>query len=52
MPIENVGDGVSKSYHHSWMKERDAWMWGITARYRQADIKRLQEFIDEENRTN
>jgi hypothetical protein len=48
MPIENIGDSVSKSYHHSWMKERDAWMWGVTDRYRQADIAQLQIYIENE----
>lgn len=45
MPIENIKDEVNRSYHHSWMRERDDWVWDKTAHYRDADVRQLRDFI-------
>jgi hypothetical protein len=45
MPIEAIKDNVSKSYHNSWMRERDDWMWEVTSRHRASDIEALTSYI-------
>lgn len=45
MPIETIKDNVSRSYHNSWMRKRDDWMWEVTSRHRIADIEALQKYI-------
>lgn len=46
MPIETVKDVVNKSYHNSWMRERDDWIWNNTSHYRDAEIRLLRAFIN------
>jgi hypothetical protein len=46
MPIENIKDVVNRTYHHSWMRERDDWIWDKTVHYRDADVALLQKFIE------
>jgi hypothetical protein len=46
MPIENIKDVVNWTYHHSWMRERDDWIWDKTVHYRDADVALLQKFIE------
>lgn len=45
MPIETIKDNVSNAYHNSWMRQRDDWMWDVTARHRAADAQALSNYI-------
>ena len=47
MPIENIRDEVNRTYHNSWQRSRDDWMWDKTERYRAADIAALHKYIQE-----
>ena len=47
MPIQNVKDGVSAAYHHSWQRQRDDWLWAKTERYREKDAETLSKTIRE-----
>ncbi len=48
MPIiKNVNDEVINRYNNSWLKEKDTFLWEKTGRYKEADIKALQEYISQ-----
>ena len=46
MPIETVKDKTSKSYHSSWMRQKDDWMWKVTQRHLMSDVTVLKKFIE------
>jgi hypothetical protein len=45
LPIENIKDNTSSSYHNSWMRKKDDYIWKISERYRDADVQSLKKFI-------
>ena len=49
MPIENIRDEVNRTYHHSWQRQRDDWMWDRTVRYREADAASLLLWMENYN---
>jgi hypothetical protein len=45
MPVENIKDQTSSSYHTSWMRQKDDWMWKVTQRHLMSDVDTLRKFI-------
>lgn len=46
MTIEQVDDNVTKSYHNSWLRTKDDYIWSISERYRDADVETLLKYIN------
>lgn len=45
LPIEHIKDETTSSYHSSWMKEKDDYLWSISARHRDQDFLTLKDYI-------
>lgn len=45
LPIENIKDDTTNSYHSSWMKEKDDYLWSISQRHRDNDVETLKKYI-------
>lgn len=45
MPVETVKDDTNRSYHSSWMRQKDDYMWNVTQRHLDKDVETLEKFI-------
>lgn len=46
LPIENIKDEVNRTYHNSWWRAKDDWMWTHTERHRICDAETLRRYIN------